>query len=218
MSTSESQRPTLRRGVLIAIEGIDGSGKSTQARLLVDYLTRRGYESVYLFEPTDGKYGCQLRQQAKSGRVTPEEEFRLFLLDRKEDVENNIRPALEQNKIVVIDRYFYSSMAYQGARGIDPELIRTENEKIAPRADLVIYLRVPLEKSSERILKKRNTSLDQFEGFEYQKKVASIYEEMNRRLPEFRAVDASGDIQTVHKEITRIVEELLHCFKSGSQE
>lgn len=204
--------------MLIAVEGIDGSGKTTQAKLLVDYLTRNGFESVYLFEPTNGKYGRLIREQAKSGRVPPEEEFRLFLLDRKEDVETNIRPALEQKKIVVIDRYFYSSMAYQGARGLDPEMIRTENEKIAPRADLVIYLRIPPEKSSERIINKRNTLPDQFEELEYQAKVASIYEEMNQRLSEFKAVNASGDIQTVHKKITKIVEEFLFSLAQDSHE
>lgn len=209
MSIKQSPKKRLKKGLLIAIEGIDGSGKTTQAKLLVDYLRSQGYDSLYLCEPTEGKYGKKIRKHAKTRRVSAEEEFRLFLQDRKEDVEKNILPALLRGKIVVIDRYYYSSMAYQGARGVDPEMIRKENEKIAPRADLVIYLKLPVRKSCERITKKRASLLDQFETAEYQHQVARIYDQMSKSLPEFYTINAAKDIETVHKKVLRKIKILL---------
>src|SRR5437867_7178584 len=96
-----------------------------------------GFDTIYLREPTTGPVGLKLRQLMISGRVEPAEEFRLFLADREEDVRLNIRPALDRGAIICIDRYYISSMAYQGALGLDPEFIRAENEKIAPRPDLI---------------------------------------------------------------------------------
>ncbi len=193
--------------MLIAIEGIDGSGKTTQAKMLVEYLRQKGYHAVFLFEPTDGQYGLQLRQQAKSGRVSPRDEFLLFLKDRQEDSERNIQPALENGSIVVIDRYYYSSMAYQGARGLDPEMIREENEKIVPRPDLVLYLNLPLEKSTERIIKKRNSLPDHFESEEYRQKVMAIYNDMCNRLDEVHCIDASDSLEEVHQRIVQHVDQ-----------
>ncbi|MCX7766722.1 MAG: dTMP kinase [Candidatus Sumerlaeia bacterium] len=209
MSIEQSQSKKIPRGLLIAIEGIDGAGKTTQAKKLVEYLKQKGYPGVYLYEPTHGKYGKRLRQQAQAGRVSPEEEFKLFLKDRKEDVKQNILPALSEGKIVILDRYYYSSMAYQGARGLDPEMIRKANERIAPRADMVLYLKLPIKKSAERILKKRNTALDKFEGESYQRRVARIYNKMSQYLPEFKTIDARGDEEAVHKKIVRQVMKLI---------
>jgi dTMP kinase len=217
MSTNQSEQYALPRGIFVAIEGIDGSGKTTQARMLVEYLNNKGYKAIFLFEPTNQNYGARLREQARTGRVSPEEEFRLFLLDREEDVKLNIQPALDAGKIVVIDRYLYSSMAYQGARGLDPEMIRVENEKIAPRADIVLYLKIPVDIGRGRITKDRNDSLDLFESKEYQQKVADIYEDMVRSMPEFVVVDASGDLETVHEEIIRIMEIYITSLIKDSQ-
>ncbi len=214
MSMNQSSTQTPKRGVFIALEGIDGSGKTTQARLLADFLEEHGYKTVVLFEPTNGAYGTQLREQAKSGRVSPEEEFRLFLLDRQEDAENNILPALRKGKIVIIDRYMYSSMAYQGARGLDPEMIRKENEQVAPRADLVIYLRITVDISGERITRNRNDSLDHFEHAEYQKKVADIYDAMSENLHEFRTIDATTDILTVHHKVRTCALAVIQKFRN----
>ncbi len=209
MSIAHSKNRKIRRGLLIAIEGIDGAGKTTQAKKLVEHLNKEGFPSIYLYEPTYGQYGKRLRQQAQTGRVSPEEEFELFLKDRREDVKQNILPALKEGKIVILDRYYYSSMAYQGARGLDPEMIREANENIAPRADMVLYLKLPIKKSAERIIKKRNTALDKFEGETYQRRVARIYNKMSRYLPEFKVIDARGDEETVHKKIVRQVMKLI---------
>ncbi len=113
-----------KKGCLVSIEGIDGAGKSTQIRLLDEWLRRSGIDAVILKEPTDGVYGRQIRQNAAAHKpVSPEEEMRLFMLDRREDVRHNILPALVAGKLVIMDRYYLSNIAYQGARGLDPAKI-----------------------------------------------------------------------------------------------
>ncbi|MBP1767772.1 MAG: thymidylate kinase, partial [Candidatus Aminicenantes bacterium] len=122
----------LKKGLLIVFEGIDGSGKSTQARRLVRRLGALGYGVVSLREPTRGKWGRAIKRRAKTeGSLTPEEELDLFVKDRWENVRKNIKPALAAKKIAVLDRYYFSTIAYQGGKGIDPARIRRLNESFA---------------------------------------------------------------------------------------
>lgn len=161
------------------------------------WLEQNGYPAVYLKEPTDGPIGQKLRHMMvhKEHRDYMEE-FRLFLEDRAEDVRLNIRPMLERGGVVCIDRYYISSMAYQGALGLDPEFIRTENEKIAPRPDLILYFRLPLAESLRRILASRPEGHNLFEIRSYQEKVRDIFEGMN--MPNLLRVDAAQ----AHTEVT----------------
>lgn len=142
----------LKRGLLIVLEGIDGSGKTTQARRLAGALRRAGVETALFREPTRGPWGRLIRRKAGRPRsLNAEEELHLFLLDRRDNVERNLKPALRRKKVVVLDRYYFSTMAYQGARGIDSERIRRLNERFAPRPDLVFILDVPPERGLGRI-------------------------------------------------------------------
>ncbi|MBU4231991.1 MAG: dTMP kinase, partial [Proteobacteria bacterium] len=114
-----------RHGVLLALEGVDGCGKSTQAGLLATALRERGLEVVLTCEPTDGPLGQQIREyfQGPTRYLSAKEELNLFMADRREHVEKVINPALAEGKIVITDRYYYSSVAYQGALGLDPDRI-----------------------------------------------------------------------------------------------
>ena len=107
-------------GLFIVLEGIDGTGKSTQTQRLATYFSALGWEVVLSREPTDGPWGKKLRESATTGRLEPEQELEYFLLDRKEHVENLILPSLKDDKVVILDRYYFSTMAYQGCRGFDP--------------------------------------------------------------------------------------------------
>src|SRR5262245_60816806 len=131
-----------RTGILVAIEGIDGAGKTTQAEMIEQRLATAGFEVIRAKEPTAGRYGQQLRDSATSGRLPPEQELELFLADRREHVVTTIQPALEAGKVVILDRYYFSMAAYQGARGMDPEAILAVNETFAPPPDLLVLLRV----------------------------------------------------------------------------
>ncbi|MEK0451860.1 MAG: hypothetical protein RL088_4128, partial [Verrucomicrobiota bacterium] len=122
------------------LEGIDGAGKSTVIRRMLAYLAEAGRECVTSFEPTRGPWGMKLRQSMIEGRLSLEEELELFLKDRAEHVENLILPALRQGKVVILDRYYISTAAYQGARGVSPEWVLMTNEQFAPKPDLVLLL------------------------------------------------------------------------------
>jgi dTMP kinase len=167
----------LDKGYLIALEGVDGTGKSTQCALLADYLESAGYPVVRLREPTQGVWGQKIRKILTEGRgdVTPEEELQYFINDRKEDVELNIAPALEQGKIVLIDRYYYSTAAYQGALGFDPVKIIEDNEAFAPRPDLLLIIEVSLDESFRRIEEGRD-EISSFEKRDYLEKVRVIFD------------------------------------------
>ncbi|MDH5682568.1 MAG: dTMP kinase, partial [Spirochaetota bacterium] len=127
------------KGKLIVFEGIDGVGKSTQCELLEERLREKNHIVHRLKEPSDGQYGSQIRKLATEGkRLSPEKEYELFILDRKENVEHNILPSLSRGEIIILDRYYYSTIAYQGALGLSEARVRQDNESFAPRPDLVI--------------------------------------------------------------------------------
>ena len=138
-------------GLFIVLEGIDGTGKSTQAGLLADWFRAQGREVVASREPTDGPWGRQIRATAATGRLAAEEELELFLKDRREHVEQLIAPALAAGKVVILDRYYFSTMAYQGSRGFDPLEIRARNEAFAPRPDLLVILDLDVDTALGRI-------------------------------------------------------------------
>src|SRR4030065_216390 len=142
-----------RRGVLLALEGIDGCGKSTQAELLASALRERGLEVVLTCEPTDSPLGRQIREyfQGPTRYLSPKEELNLFMADRREHVEEVINPALAEGKIVITDRYYYSSVAYQGALGLDPDRIVAQNEVLAVRPDLTVILTLPVAMALARL-------------------------------------------------------------------
>jgi dTMP kinase len=91
-------------------------------------------------EPTDGPWGRKLRESAETGRLSLDEELELFIRDRREHVEQRIRPALDAGSVVLLDRYYFSTAAYQGARGADPVKILRDNEAFAPPPDLLLLL------------------------------------------------------------------------------
>lgn len=166
---------TKNDGKLIALEGIDGCGKSIQAARLRDRLESLGHATVTLREPGDSKYGQQLRGIFAGAReVSPQEEVRLFLEDRRIDVRDNILPALAAGKIVIMDRYYLSSVVYQGCLGLDPGEIQAANEAIAPHPDLTLILDIDPAEAERRIHAARGGG-DSFEGAEYQRRVRKAY-------------------------------------------
>ena len=195
-----------RHGFLLVLEGIDGSGKSTLARSLAQWLRESGREVITSREPTDGPHGTALRQSAKTGRLSIQDEFDLFLKDRAEHVETLIAPAMERGAVVILDRYYFSTAAYQGARGLDPQAIIEANEKFAPVPDLVLLLDLDPTSGAARITR-RGDVLDDFEALDYQREVRRIFLSLNR--PFIRRVDASQNGEAVFQEARAIVESAL---------
>ena len=198
---------SLKKGLLIVIEGIDGAGKSTQARILLRKLKSLGYNAVTFREPTRGKSGREIKKLAKrSGSLSPEEELALFIKDREENVEKNLRPALSQKKIVILDRYYYSTIAYQGAKGIDPARIRRLNEKFAVKPDLVFILDIEAGKGLARIHNRKRKDL-LFEKRGYLVRVGKIFKGFQGR--KFIHIDASRPRKDISAEILARVHQLL---------
>jgi len=195
------------RGLFIVFGGIDGAGKTTQVRLLDEHLRQAGYDVVCLKEPTEGPWGQKLRQLAQLGRqeISPATELEWFLQDRHEDVEHNIQPALARRQIVVLDRYYFSTMAYQGALQLDPEEIRARNEAFAPPPDLLFLLHLPAAQGWQRV--RQRGMLSHFERLDYLERVAAIFGAMD--FPYLRRIDATADPLTMQEHIWQEVVGLL---------
>ncbi len=144
------------KGFFVCIEGLDASGKTTQARLLTKNLARKGLDAVYTTEPSGGDVGRLIRSYVlnRDDRVPIALEALLFAADRVDHMEREVRPLLERNKIVVCDRYVYSSLAYQGAAGLDVEWIGHVN-RFALEPDQAILLDVPTDVVLSRLKRKK---------------------------------------------------------------
>jgi len=192
----------LIRGVLFVLEGIDGTGKSTQSCLLMEKLEAKGFDTVCFKEPSDSRWGREIRQKAKfSDSLTPEQELELFLADRRENVEKNIKPALLKKKVVVLDRYYFSTIAYQGAKGIDTERIRRENEVFAVKPDLVFILDIDPDSGLKRVDKRGVKDL-LFEQADYLAEVRKIFQSFQGES--YIHINTSGPIDEVTARIEKI--------------
>ena len=144
--------------LFILFEGIDGSGKSTLRDIIFSYYKSIGIPVVKLKEPTDGEWGKKIREMLR-GEVLPaaHEQLRLFLLDREDDVKRNILPALKGQKMIIMDRYYYSNAAYQGAFDLSPESILAQNRsKGFPEPSRVYLFDIDPEVALQRIVDRNN--------------------------------------------------------------
>lgn len=197
----------LKKGFLIVFEGIDGAGKSTQAGHLLRKLRSMGYKAAYLREPTKGTWGRAIKKLAKTaGSLTPKEELDLFVRDRRENVRKNIRPALFGKKVVILDRYYFSTIAYQGAKGIDPASIRRLNERFAVKPDLVFILDIEAGRGLGRIRNRKQKDL-LFERERYLARVHKIFDSFLGR--KFIHLDATRPKEELAMEIAGRVLPLL---------
>ena len=197
----------MNRGLLIVFEGIDGSGKSTQCRMLADLLNKKGIANISLAEPTRGKWGMKIRQLLTKGRngISSNEELEWFMNDRREDVKQNIEPALKAGKVVLMDRYYFSTAAYQGALGFDPEKIRVDNERFAPIPDRVLIFYNSPEKSLERIESSREEK-SAFEKRDYLIEVQTIFKSFTG--PNIRYVSSDSSLEKVYEQVLCEVQDL----------
>jgi dTMP kinase len=191
------------RGRLFVLEGIDGVGKTTQADRLADHLRALGREVIRSREPTDGPHGAALRRSMTLGRLSPEQELQLFLDDRLDHVQTLIQPALDRGADVVLDRYYFSTVAYQGARGFDPDALLARNEAFAPPPDLLLIFDLPVPESLRRIQHSRGAAPDAFEVPALLARSRQIFLDLARRLPYARVIDAAQPLQAVTDDMIR---------------
>jgi dTMP kinase len=171
----------------IVVEGIDGAGKSFVAGAICNYLQRQARRPVLTSEPTNGEFGRRIRKLARVERPSASEEYHLFLQDRAEHVEKFIKPQLAAGHDVICDRYFLSSVAYQGARGLDPEELLNDSIRRFPIPHLALYIDIPPEVSRLRTAARGHT--DRFDDASDFAVVRKIYCAM--RFPWLRRIDGT---------------------------
>ncbi len=188
-------------GRLVVFEGLDGSGKSTQLALLARALRARGFAVVETAEPyAGGEWGPRIREMARSGRaLPPEEELRWFVEQRREHVRDVIVPALEKGRIVLSDRYYLSTVAYQGARGLDAARILRESEAEFPVPDLVLLLEIDPAEGLRRAGDRGDPHEPVFERRDFLERAASIFHDLGCDYVE--RVDGRGDADAVQAAI-----------------
>jgi len=181
----------------ICLEGIDGSGKSTQIILLEKWLNNYGYEVLRIFEPTNSSTGKLIREILKDPRAT-EDNFQktlalLFAADRMV-LMDTIEDAEQSGKAVISDRCFYSSIAYQNEK-----LWLYELNKFVKKPDIVILLDLDVEKAISRCEGK-----DSFENIKFLEKIRNRYLEIAKKN-DFYIVNANNGVNRVHEEIKRVI-------------
>ena len=198
----------------ITFEGIDGSGKSTQARLLADYLSARGTGVFLTKEPGEGKLGEAIRAEILDRRdisIDPYAELCLFCADRAQHVRELILPKLEDGCTVICDRYYDSTLAYQGSgRELDPGLVRrmAMASSLGVEPDVTFFLSIPVERALLRLKEreKERNRMDE-EPFEFHSRVDRGYGELVAEgIPRIRVIEASGSPGEIHAEIRRFFE------------
>lgn len=192
---------TKRKGVFICVEGIDGSGKTTQAHILVEALKKEGFEAVYTTEPSNGVFGEMLRKHILEGsrRVPVVVEAVLFAVDRFDHIESEVKPLLKRGKIVVSDRYVYSSIAYQGASSLSKKWLKEINNR-AIKPDLSIFIDVPPEIVIGRINRQRSV----METLQTQKRVREAYLKLVEE-EDLLVVDGASAKKEVAERIQKVV-------------
>jgi len=203
-------------GLFISFEGIDGVGKSTQADLLETWLSEQGKTVVRTLEPGGTDVGVEIRKILlhHKGDLAPRAEAALFAADRAHHVASKIRPALERGEIVITDRYFDSSVAYQGA---GRDLSRTEVRDLSLWAvgGLLPQLTVLLDLPAEEARSRRNTSGTEPDRLEREKTeffetVRSAYLDLAEAEPDrFLVVDASVSVEQMQAQIRARVAGLI---------
>jgi dTMP kinase len=190
------------RSILIAIEGIDGAGKTTQVEMLRKAIERAGETPVTSKEPTNGPWGKIIKDSATFGRLSLDQELDAFLNDRREHVAGLVRPALEHGTIVILDRYFYSSIAYQGCRGADSMEIKRIMESEFPIPDAVFILDIDPLESVHRIATLRGEEPNHFEDRQNLAKAREIFNALDD--PIIHRINGSNSREVVHKELIEI--------------
>jgi dTMP kinase len=195
-------------GFLIAFDGLDGSGKTTQLARLALRLRAAGHDVLETREPTDGVWGRRVRAMARSGeRVAPEEELRWFLEDRAEHVERDIAPALAAGRTVLTDRYTLATVAYQGARGLDWRELLADAEARFPLPDLVVLVEIEVRAGMARIHARGEPAEPSFEEQSFLEQVAAVFAELPCAYIE--RVAGAGSVDVVEARVSAAVERRL---------
>ncbi|MBU3159564.1 dTMP kinase [Clostridium frigoris] len=201
----------MERGRMIVLEGPDGSGKTTQIELLEKYLQESGYEVVRVREPGGTEISEKIREiilDNDNCNMSYMCEALLYAASRAQLVSEVIKPALDNGKIVICDRFIYSSMVYQGiGRGLGMEKIKGINEVALDglKPDITFMITIPYTEGLNR--KKKQGSLDRLEnsGNEFHKKVFEGYMDICIKYDKIEVLDGNRSVKEIQKDIIKII-------------
>lgn len=210
-----------RNGFFISFEGTEGSGKTTQVRLLVEFLLRQHKEVISTREPGGTTFGCQLREILLTGgpdKISPTTETFLYCADRAHHIQSLILPALEDGKFVICDRFADATMAYQGwGRGLPIEELQEINSfacgGVLP--DLTILINIDPDKGLRRAIGRNQKNLsveDRFEKekLDFHRRVLYGYMSLANANPHrFRVISGEGTPQEVHHKVVETITDYL---------
>jgi dTMP kinase len=207
--------------MLFVLEGVDGAGKTVVCDRLVDVLSDEGHDVIRLREPTnENEWGQEIRARSPKGELTPQEELELFIRDRDWHIQNRILPALESGKIILMDRYFFATGAYQStSTGLHwKEILKRNREEIsAPEPDIVFILDVPIETGLKRVSERKGSLNAQFEQYDRLVKVRKAYLEMTEAdTGNFVFIDARRSIELVVAEVHFHINEYIRERQNGA--
>ena len=206
------------KGLFVSFEGIEGTGKTIQSRLLYEYLVKNGYNVILTEEPGGTRIGLKIRDvllSVENKEITPVTELLLYNASRAQHLKELILPALNEGGIVITDRFSDSTVAYQGyGRGIDSKLIdsleRMVTEDLKP--DITLLLDLDAETGLLRNKGINKTDRLELEDLKFHKKVRDGYLQIAAREPErIKLIDGSGSIEEIQRKVIDIVTS---CIKS----
>ncbi|MEW6068801.1 MAG: dTMP kinase [Nitrospirota bacterium] len=204
------------KGIFISFEGIEGTGKSTQARFLYQHLKDSGYEVILTEEPGGTQISLKIREillSAGNKSMTPLTELLLYNASRSQHIHEVILPAIKKGCIVITDRFVDSTIAYQGyGRGIDLNLIFSIDKIVTDnlRTDITILLDLDAETGLKRNKGINKTDRLELEDIEFHKRVRNGYLELAKKEPErIKLIDASWTIERVQSKIVHIITDFL---------
>ncbi len=199
--------------LFIAIEGLDGSGGTTQSKLLQSWLHSKGQNVLLTREPTERTVGRFIRQalrtDTEAGQLAENVLPFLFAADRQDHLNSEIHPALNEGSWVITDRYYHSSLAYQSL-SVEFNTVAELNKKFL-QPDITFVLWLEPELSFQRI-EQRGALVERFETLEYLKTISQAYEKVisysKKRGENIQKVNADRSIEDIHKDLCSTVEEL----------
>ncbi len=206
----------MENGKFITFEGTDGSGKTTQIKLLEDYLKGKGYEVVLSREPGGTKVSELIRDlilDPANNEIVPLTEMILYAASRAQHVAQVIKPSIEAGKIVICDRFVDSSYAYQGSgRGVDLKIIADVNrvaiDGISP--DITFFLDIDPETAIKRRINATGADRIEQEKLDFHKRVYEGYKKMSLLFPDrIMTIDAEKPIDEISSQINKYIDSVL---------
>jgi dTMP kinase len=205
-----------KKGIFISLEGIEGTGKTNQSRLLYEYLRKIGYKVILTGEPGGTQIGLKIRDlllSLENREMTPVSELLLYNASRAQHIEEVILPALKKGFIVITDRFTDSTKAYQGyGRGIDLKFIDLLEKIVTEdvRPDLTLLLDLDVKTGLKRNRHINKTDRLEIEDIKFHKKVREGYLKIAAKEPErIKLIDATERIEEIHRKIIDIVEDFV---------